>query len=262
MARSRALPSLGSGTGTAKRAICCAALLCALVLALAATWPPPGYAQHQNANATPAGNLTGNLTGNATGMDASAPLATDTAAGHNSTPGAATSGETEKPSASAAPQSTARGVETRGAMPERNAAPGTAEKPAPDAADELSPIPGGKVGWSGYFQALGAIFLIIAVLAGGFFLLKRFGPRAVGGGVFGRGTLQLEAQLPLGPRKSIAVVRFLNKRLVLGVTDSNITLLTETETKHDDEVPEHISPAQSGGSAFSKMLAKARNPRA
>lgn len=151
--------------------------------------------------------------------------------------------------------------ETRGAMPERESVPESAGKPAPKTQSEAPPMPGGDVGWSGYFQALGAIFLIIAVLAGGFFLLKRFGPRAMGGGVFGRGTLQLEAQLPLGPRRSVAVVRFLNKRLVLGVTDSNITLLTETETGHDDEVPEYISSAPSGGSAFSKMLAKARNPR-
>lgn len=135
-----------------------------------------------------------------------------------------------------------------------------AGKPAAEAEKKEPPLPGSTLGWSGYFQAVGSIFLILAVLGGGFFLLKRFGPRAVGGGVFGRGTLQLEAQLPLGPRRSVAVVRFLNKRLVLGVTDSNITLLTETETDDDDEVPEHTTSTQSG-TAFSKMLAKARSSR-
>jgi Flagellar biogenesis protein len=37
------------------------------------------------------------------------------------------------------------------------------------------------------------------------------------------------AQLPLGPRKGLMVVRFLNKRLLLGVTEQQISLLTEEE---------------------------------
>ena len=39
----------------------------------------------------------------------------------------------------------------------------------------------------------------------------------------------MEAQLPLGPRKGLMVVRFLNKRLLLGVTEQQISLLTEEE---------------------------------
>lgn len=160
-------------------------------------------------------------------------------------------------------------TESRGAVEPSKSASESASKPASEpgagkpaakAEKKEPPLPGSTLGWSGYFQAIGSIFLILAVLGGGFYLLKRFGPRAVGGGVFGRGTLQLEAQLPLGPRRSVAVVRFLNKRLVLGVTDSNITLLTETETDDDDEVPEH-TPSTQSGTAFSKMLAKARSSR-
>jgi flagellar protein FliO/FliZ len=218
------------------------------VLACTLLWPCPGAAR----NATPPENP-GSANQAAT-QDKSATTADE----DSGSVGNRSAGASDKQSA---------GTEARGTLAERPSpspaddADQGAEKPAPRTERDAEPMPGGNVGWSGYFQALGAIFLIIAVLAVGFFLLKRYGPSAMGGGVFGRGALQLEAQLPLGPKRSVAVVRFLNKRLVLGVTDSHITLLTETETGHDDELTDH-TPTAHGGSAFSKMLAKARNPRA
>ncbi len=91
-----------------------------------------------------------------------------------------------------------------------------------------------EYGWGAYFQAIGVVFLILAVLAGGFYLLKRVGPRA-GLGRLSQSTLRLEGQLSIGPKKSVVVVRFLNKRLVLGVTDTTINLLTtETDYEQDD----------------------------
>lgn len=95
-------------------------------------------------------------------------------------------------------------------------------------------LPGSEFGWSGYFQAIGAIFLLLALLVFGFYILKRVGIKA-GVGIFNKGDLKLEGQLALGPRRSIAVVRFLNKRLVLGVTETNINLLSETELENDAE---------------------------
>ncbi|MGE4299526.1 MAG: flagellar biosynthetic protein FliO [Desulfovibrionaceae bacterium] len=90
-----------------------------------------------------------------------------------------------------------------------------------------------EYGWSGYFQAIGSVFLILGIIVFGFWLLRRYGP----GGVLGgrkSGQLTLEAHLPLGPKKNVVVVRFLNKRLVLGVTDSHINLLTEMDADNDD----------------------------
>lgn len=83
-------------------------------------------------------------------------------------------------------------------------------------------------------QVAGALILLLSVLFLALYLLKRFGPRA-GIGVFGRGDLKLEGQLALGPRRSVVVVRYLNKRLVLGVTETSINLLTEMESGHDPE---------------------------
>ncbi len=92
--------------------------------------------------------------------------------------------------------------------------------------------------WSGYLQAVGILFLLLAALWMAVWLVRRYGkfnflPRP---GALPRGALLLEAQLPLGPRKGLMVVRFLNRRLLLGVTDQQITLLTEEQAQDE---PDH-----------------------
>ena len=91
--------------------------------------------------------------------------------------------------------------------------------------------------WGSYIQAVGILFLLVAVLWLAVWLARRYGkfnflPRP---GSLPRDALVMEAQLPLGPRKGLMVVRFLNKRLLLGVTDQQITLLTEEQAKHEPE---------------------------
>lgn len=98
-------------------------------------------------------------------------------------------------------------------------------------ADNSLSLPAQQYGWAGYFQSLGVIFLLLGLIALALYLLKRFGPRS-GMGLFKRGELQLEGQLAIGPKKSVVVVRFLNKRLVLGVTEAQINLLTEVDDEH------------------------------
>jgi len=98
-------------------------------------------------------------------------------------------------------------------------------------------------------NVVGSLALLLGVLYAGFWLLRRFGPRAVFGGPRGS-ALKLEGQLALGPRRSLVVVRFLNKRLVLGVTDQSITLLHEAE----DE------PDRDGTQSFEKAMDAAGSP--
>ena len=91
--------------------------------------------------------------------------------------------------------------------------------------------------WGSYIQAVGILFLLVAVMWLAVWLARRYGkfnflPRP---GSLPRDALVMEAQLPLGPRKGLMVVRFLNKRLLLGVTDQQITLLTEEQAKHEPE---------------------------
>ncbi|MBQ7739270.1 MAG: flagellar biosynthetic protein FliO [Desulfovibrionaceae bacterium] len=101
-----------------------------------------------------------------------------------------------------------------------------------------------------YFQGLGLLFLILALLWFGVRILKRYGrfnflPRPSN---LPKDALQLEAQLPIGPRKGLMVVRFLQKRLLLGVTDQQISLLTWESV--DD-----------GKANFEELMAKANEPK-
>ncbi len=98
------------------------------------------------------------------------------------------------------------------------------------------PAPDSAFTWGGYFQAIGILILLLIVLWFGLRVLRR-----IGGGRFlpatttlPRQALRVEAQLPLGPHRGVFVVRFLNKRLLLGATEQNITLLSEMDTRDDE----------------------------
>lgn len=110
--------------------------------------------------------------------------------------------------------------------------------------------------WGGYFQAIGILCLLLAVLWFGVWLLRRYGrfnflPKP---GALPKGALAMEAQMPLGPRKGLMVVRFLNKRLLLGVTEQQITLLTEEYTQNEGReghFQEYLADAGKSGSRHS-----------
>ena len=100
---------------------------------------------------------------------------------------------------------------------------------AADNATQALPSAGLGEGW---WTMMGGLLLIMGVLLVAYWLLKRYGPKA-GLGMFKRGGLALEGSLALGPRKAVVVVRFLNKVMVLGVTENAINLLTEVDDPHD-----------------------------
>lgn len=111
-----------------------------------------------------------------------------------------------------------------------------AEAAGSAATTAASTLGGASFSWGGYFQAIGTLFLLLALLWAAVWAVRKYGkfnfiPKP---GAFPREALRLEAQLPLGPRKGLMVVRFLNKRLLLGVTDHQITLLTESADHHDE----------------------------
>ena len=103
-----------------------------------------------------------------------------------------------------------------------------------DVTAPLAAAPASDMGLaSAAIQMAGALLLILAVILVAFWMLRRFGPK-FGLGPGGRGgMLRLVSHLAIGPRKSVMVVQFLNKNLVLGVTDQSITLLTEVPTDHE-----------------------------
>ncbi|MDK2921809.1 MAG: flagellar protein FliO/FliZ [Desulfonauticus sp.] len=77
----------------------------------------------------------------------------------------------------------------------------------------------------------GALFFLLALIFLGFYLLKKFGYK----GLSRRNTKELEilSQMGLGPKKSLLVVRFLNKKLLLGVTETQVNLLSEVEADRE-----------------------------
>lgn len=80
----------------------------------------------------------------------------------------------------------------------------------------------------------GAMLFLLALLLLGLALLKRYGlaARLQGGG---GGALRIEERTVLGPRKQLVVVRFLNRRLLLGVTDTGINLIAEDQADHAEQ---------------------------
>ena len=82
--------------------------------------------------------------------------------------------------------------------------------------------------WGGYFKGIGALFLLLAVLCGVVWFLRRRGALPGMGGL-PREMFHVEAQIALSPKRKLILVRFLNSRLLLGVTDQRITLLKEVE---------------------------------
>ena len=89
----------------------------------------------------------------------------------------------------------------------------------------------GVFSWNGYFYAIGALCLILGGLWAVLWLMRRSGKFRFMPSYdsFPRDALRIEAQIPLGPRRGLMVVRFLNKRLLLGLSDQHINLLSEAE---------------------------------
>ena len=98
----------------------------------------------------------------------------------------------------------------------------------PDAAG--APLGAADYGLAAVALKMGLTLLVLlAFIFAAFWLLKRYGPK-IGLGPGGRGgMLRLMDHLAVGPKKSVVVVRFLNKDLVLGVTDHSITRLAEVD---------------------------------
>jgi flagellar protein FliO/FliZ len=110
-----------------------------------------------------------------------------------------------------------------------------------------APVPDASVGLESILGVTGLVILLLGGLFAVLWLLKRYGPKA-GLRFLSRGDLSLEGTLGLGPKKSVAVVRFLNKRLVLGVTEYHINLLVEADA---------TDKAQDSGDGFAEELEKA-----
>ena len=104
--------------------------------------------------------------------------------------------------------------------------------------------------WSGYFVAVGGLLLVLAVLWMMVWLLRKRGAFP-GASLMNRNAFKVEATLPLGPKRCLMLVRFLNSRYLLGVTDQQITLIKELEEQDAQGIKSSKTVANSGSSGSS-----------
>lgn len=116
------------------------------------------------------------------------------------------------------------------------AVPAPATPPAQGAGNAASSIiPDISLSWGSYFQALAILCFILALLWGVLWLLKRHGS---GGLLASSGpSMRIESRLAIGPKNWLYIVRCMDKRLVLGVSDKNITLISESFLTEEELQP-------------------------
>ncbi len=91
--------------------------------------------------------------------------------------------------------------------------------------ENADPKPTG-ISWWSTAAYLASLFVIFAFVVGMAYVAARFlGGHFAKGSVSGEGSIL--TNLPLGPGKSVAAVEIAGRVFLLGVTDHNITLLTE-----------------------------------
>jgi flagellar biosynthetic protein FliO len=97
--------------------------------------------------------------------------------------------------------------------------------------------------------------LILGCIYLGYWLLKRFGPSTLGRNKGGQNP-RLTGRLMVGPKQHVDVVRIDKRTLVLGVTEHQITLLTELDARAGQFYDEEDEDAFTD---FAEMLGK-KNP--
>ncbi len=84
------------------------------------------------------------------------------------------------------------------------------------------------------------LFIILAVILVGSYLVKRFWPK--GSGLMGSNQwIRVIASSYIAPKKTISLVEVAGEMLVLGLTDSQITMLTKV---NDEHMINHIKECQ------------------
>lgn len=125
---------------------------------------------------------------------------------------------------------------------------------------EVTPKPAAVSWWStlAYLVSLVAVFALVVGLA--YFTAKfvgaRFNAKSSGGG-------RVLENLPLGSNRSVCVIKIAGRVFLLGVTENNITLLSEitddeTIENLQENAPDNIFPKDFG--TFSELVQKIQPP--
>ncbi|MBX5465630.1 MAG: flagellar biosynthetic protein FliO [Clostridia bacterium] len=99
-------------------------------------------------------------------------------------------------------------------------------------------------------RVLAGLLAFLAVVALAYFASLGVGRLGAGAG----GPLRIVGQLPLGPRRGLALVRMGDELLLLGVTDRQVTLLERVD--EPERVARLDPPGGGGGQRFAELLGR------
>lgn len=83
-------------------------------------------------------------------------------------------------------------------------------------------------GWL-MFKAL----FVVALMGGGFYLFFKFVMKKAGVPVIGQGAVKILSVTPIGQNRSLHIIDVAGRIMLLGVTDSNVSLLSEITSKDE-----------------------------
>ncbi len=117
----------------------------------------------------------------------------------------------------ASPSSKSEDANSSPAAPPMESASMQASSPAAEAPMEEYQFP--------VFQTIGGLGLVLSLIAGGFFGLKKIAPQYFAKCTAGK-TLKVVETLPMGDRRSISLIQVANSRYLIGNTAQQISFLT------------------------------------
>ncbi len=105
-----------------------------------------------------------------------------------------------------------------------------------------------NIGWLA-LKTFAILILIIGLIIGGVFLLKRLFSNQLPGAA-NQEWFQILARLPIQPKQSLALVKVFERIVLVGITESSITLLSEFSQNQD--VKQILSEFNKSPQQFSK----------
>ncbi len=100
--------------------------------------------------------------------------------------------------------------------------------------------------------------IVLGALIGGFYFFYRFVTKKTGTQILGRDVIKILSIVPVGQNKFLQVIDLAGRIMVIGVSDSNINLITEIQDKNEIDrirlLSSKSSPIQPGG--FQEYISK------
>lgn len=118
---------------------------------------------------------------------------------------------------------------------------------ASSAASAAAPLPQGS-GFAAFFQALVGFAIVLGLLYGFFWLLRRFGPVQSGA----QGLVKVVGGVMLGPRERLVVVEVQDTWVLVGVAAGHVSTLHTLPKPEGVEIP---TAARAASVPFSDKLA-------